>query len=138
MTAVDTGATLAARANIQAVLPSLHFDGGNRGAASGGFAGSGARDRARQSVAPTDARRDGCRAHHRTRARRLVQPDAGLGLVLVGPRGAPRRRLLPRRVRPHLPPLHPAAEPVRAREPAAARGRRRRTPPRLVLALLAE
>ena len=41
-------------------------------------------------------------------------------------------------VRPHLPPLHPAAEPLRAREPAAARGGRRRAPSRVVLALLAE
>src|SRR4249920_866451 len=138
MTAADTAATLASGANLPSFEASLHFEGGYRRAARGGFPAGRALGRAREPVAPPDARRHRRRAHHRAGARRLVQPDAGLGVVLVDPRRAARRRLLPRRRRPPLPPDDPAAEPVRAREPAAPRGGRRRTEARLVLALLGE
>ena len=59
-------------------------------------------------------------------------------MVLVASRRADSRRRLPRARRPRLPQDDSATEPLRPREPSAARGGRRCPPAGLVLALLEE
>src|SRR5688572_10387301 len=131
MTAVDTFANLAAAANLPTEEPSQTFEGGDRGAADGGIAAGRELCRAREPVATPHPRRDRRRPHHRTRSRGLAEPDRGLVVVLVDRGGARPRGLLPRRHRHRLPPADPPAEPLRARESAIARGRRRRKATRL-------
>src|SRR3990172_1285387 len=68
----------------------------------------------------------------------LVQHPVRLALVDVVAGGLGLRDRLSRARRSHLPPPDPVAEPVRPRERRPARGGRRRPPPCLVLALLAQ
>ena len=94
------------------------------------------RARARVRLAAPDPRRDVRRPSDEPRAGRVLHAPGPLAAVEGSARRDRDRDRVPRSRRPALPPGHPVAEPVRPREPAASRGGRSRTAPRLVLALL--